>query len=186
MNRIARNSIGWLAVMAASVSGVGCGGRQSAQQQMDAAFQQSGAKKEAVYPLAGKVRIDGQTPKLEKKKQRLIVILYDPAQPNLKPSSRPQAMCNSEGEFSFHSYAAGDGVLPGKYVLVFVQLSHNKRKGYIGPDGLKNLFNDPEKNAAKFTIDHQAPGKNDYDFDLGVAGHEPGTPGPKTITQIDE
>ncbi|HUE15288.1 MAG TPA: hypothetical protein VMR25_14050, partial [Planctomycetaceae bacterium] len=55
-----------------------------------------------------------------------------------------------------------------------------------GPDGFKNLYNDPEKNAKvpEFKIDQQAPGKSDYKFDLKLAGQQEAEPGPKALTTI--
>src|SRR6202034_1383170 len=52
---------------------------------------------------------------------------------------------------------------PGKFVMLFAQLGYNPRMGFFGPDGLKNLYNDPDVNSQKpeFLIDHQAPGRTD-------------------------
>ncbi|HEX4072436.1 MAG TPA: hypothetical protein VHX68_14745, partial [Planctomycetaceae bacterium] len=66
----------------------------------------------------------------------------------------------------------------------FAELRHNSRMGFFGPDGLKNLYNDPDVNSKKpeFVIDHQAPGKTDYTFNLSVAGEAPpSAPGPKAF-----
>lgn len=188
MNHRVRVSARFLTVTAAaaaSLVSLGCSRRQSAQQQLDAAFKESGMTRHAVYPFAGKVLVDGQAPKL-KKKQDVLVFLCDPAKPDEKWNSRPYAVCSNDGQFSFHSYIAGDGVAAGKYVVAFVALTRNKRKGYIPPDELKNLYNDPGRNAEKFTIDHQRPGKTDYAFELELAGHEPATPGPNAITHLAE
>jgi hypothetical protein len=76
--------------------------------------------------------------------------------------------------------------VPGKYVLTFALLKQKGKFGLVGPDRLNNLYNDPDKNATVegFTIDHQAPGKSDYVFDLKVAGKDAGTLGPHSITNI--
>ena len=52
-------------------------------------------------------------------------------------------------------------------------------RGYVGPDQLKNLYNDPDTNGQNpdFRIEHKPPGKKDYHFDLAVAGKEPAQPG---------
>ncbi len=88
----------------------------------------------------------------------------------------------------FSSYGIGDGVPPATYVVVFAVLTDKKKHGYVGPDELKNLYNDPEKNEKipEFKIDHKAPGKTDYDFNLKVAGNENPTPGPKALTSIHD
>ena len=68
--------------------------------------------------------------------------------------------------------------------MLFAQLIYDPRMGFFGPDGLKNLYNDPEINSKKpeFLIDHQAPGKTDYTFNLSVAGGTPPeAPGPKAF-----
>ena len=46
---------------------------------------------------------------------------------------------------------------------------------FVGPDGLKNLYNDPQKNRneKEFVVEVQSPGKTDYEFALSVAGKDP-------------
>jgi hypothetical protein len=165
------------------VGTAGCG-RQSADQAVDEALQNAGQSRANVFPLAGKVTTDGHAPEPGKLSRRIIVMLNDRAKPDAPISGVPKAMCNPNGEFAFNMYGQGDGVPPGKYVVTIVDLRHDKRKGYIGPDGLKNLYNDPEKNATipEFIIDHQPPGKKDYAFDLKIEGREAATPGPKAVT----
>jgi hypothetical protein len=58
---------------------------------------------------------------------------------------------------------------------------------YVGPDDLKNLYNDPQKNVndTTFVIDVTQPGRDDYEFNLSVAGKEGvATPGEYAITKI--
>ena len=53
-----------------------------------------------------------------------------------------------------------------------------------GGDGLKNLYNDPDKNAKeeRFQINLTSPGKTDWTFDLAVAGKDPiTTPGEHAV-----
>jgi hypothetical protein len=73
-------------------------------------------------------------------------------------------------------------------VFTFAQLNYRKKEGYVGPDGLKNLFNDPEKNVDKpdFKIEHKAPGRKNYVFDLRTIGEEEATPGPKALIKIEK
>jgi hypothetical protein len=162
----------------------GCG-RQNADDSVNKILKETGQQRADVFPLAGKVMVDGHAPQTRPGGgKRLIVILSDPAKPDAPVSSRPKATCQPNGDFAFNMYGTGDGVVAGKYVVVLVELKFDKRKGYVGPDGLKNLYNDPDKNATVdgFVIEHKAPGKKDYVFNLEVEGHEPGTPGPHSIT----
>jgi len=71
--------------------------------------------------------------------------------------------------------------------MLFAQLKGNPKRGYGKPDALKNLYNDPDINGKKseFNIDHQAPDKTDYTFNLSVAGETPpAAPGPKALIDI--
>ena len=75
---------------------------------------------------------------------------------------------------------------PGTYIVTFAKLT-KKPKGFLGPDGFHNLYNDAERNQKEYpelTIQHQAPGKKDYYFDLRIAGRDEVAPGPKALTQI--
>jgi hypothetical protein len=162
----------------------GCGNSDK-QPSLSALFKQSGGNRPSVYPLAGKVTIDGE-PAHYVKPQRLVMMLYDPTRPNLPPFKRPCKDISAEGTFSFGSYTKGDGLPAGKFVVAFAVLEVTNR-GLLGPDQLNNLYNDPEKNAGipQFNIDHRAPGKKDYVFDLKVAGREGvGSPGPKALTEL--
>ncbi len=105
----------------------------------------------------------------------------------MRPWERAFVECNRDGRFAFNTYFDDDGVPPGRYVVTIAQLTYRKKRGYTGPDLLKNLYNDPEKNATveQFKIEHKPPGRRDYSFDLRVAGEEPvATPGPKALTAI--
>jgi hypothetical protein len=122
----------------------------------------------------------------------LYVLLTDPQHPEIRP--RFVTRCNDDGSFDFKTYLSGDGVPVGKYVVTFVQL-HPKNprvrqfgpaRLYIGPDGLKNLYNDPEKNKdiSEFVVSVQEPGRDDYKFDLKVAGRDPAAPGRYATTKL--
>ncbi|HUE18057.1 MAG TPA: hypothetical protein VMR25_28135 [Planctomycetaceae bacterium] len=162
----------------------GCSHRQTADEALNQTLSQMGQSRSAVFPLAGKVTIDGQTPQLAQRRQRLLVVLNDPAKPDAKPLERPYVECNAEGEFAFRTYEMRDGVRPGNYVLTFAELTNVGKRGILGPDGLKNLYNDPDK--AEFPITHQAPGRTDYRFDLKLEGREPAQPGPRSFQGVGE
>ena len=70
------------------------------------------------------------------------------------------------GTFAFRTYGDRDGVPAGNYVLTFTQLVDRGKRGYFGPDGLKNLYNDPDK--SEFSIAHAKGGRSDYVFDLKI------------------
>jgi hypothetical protein len=171
-----------LAVMAC----VGCGSRGS-DPRMEEALKTAGQRKDTIYPLGGRVTIDGG-PLAESKQSRLkfLVLLYNLDKPKADPETWEKTEVQPDGDFHFSHYAPGDGVPPGNYVFVFTLLTDKKKKGLFGPDQLKNLYNDPEKNEKKegFKIEHKAPGKTDYAFDLVTAGQEEGQAGPKAVTRL--
>jgi hypothetical protein len=169
--------------LSAVLLAVGCA--RSNSQSLQAAIKQSGQKPESLAPLGGKVLVDGQ-PAHFVKPLKLVVMLYDPSKPNLPPSRRPCKECNPEGEFSFGTYLKGDGLPTGKFIATFAVL-HVTMRGLRGPDELKNLYNDPDANAQmpQFTIEHRAPGKTDYVFELTLEGKQGlETPAPNALTQL--
>src|ERR1700691_4033228 len=87
---------------------------------------------------------------------------------------RPHTSVGATGEFSFQSYVAHDGVEPGTYIVTFAKL-RKRDSSLVGPDGFQNLYNDAERNQQQYPelkIEHHAPGKKDYIFDLKIAGRE--------------
>ena len=155
---------------------------------MTIALQQTGQPKVDVFPLVGRVTIDGQPPEIERR-EAVIVMLFDATKHDLKLSQRPRSSeCDdATGKFAFSIYELNDGVKPGIYVIVIAKLALSRLRRYLGPDQLHNLYNDPDKNAqiAEFCIEHKAPGKTDYEFRLTVAGVEPvENPGPHAVTAI--
>jgi len=71
-------------------------------------------------------------------------------------------------------------------VVLFAALTSKGRLGMGQPDGLKNLYNDPDKNAENkdFVVELEPPGRTDCQFNLDLAGKDPGTPGPKAVKQL--
>jgi hypothetical protein len=176
-------SYGIFLALGFSVALIASGCKKAENQSLDAFLKQSGPNRPIVYPLAGKVTIDGQPPQFERP-LRLVVMLNDPKNPIL--ALRPSRQCNDEGEFAFGTYTKADGIPPGTFTITFAVLKVTPQ-GLVGPDQLKNLYNDPDKNALvpKFRIVHEAPGKKDYAFDLKVAGQEAiATPGPNALTEL--
>jgi hypothetical protein len=165
----------------------GCSGTQSPNQALTNAIASAGQQKDQIYALAGQVTIDGQPPRLEGR-DALVVMLNDPDKLDSPPAERKYVETTPSGDFSFSTYERNDGVKPGKYILTFAILRRKGKFGLVGPDKFNNLFNDPDKNSSvpEFTIEHKAPGKSDYSFNLDVAGKEAAVPGPHAITSIVE
>jgi|HubBroStandDraft_6_1064221.scaffolds.fasta_scaffold115982_2 hypothetical protein len=178
------SQIGGLLVLCGIFVSVGCSGAQSPDQALNQALSKQGQKKEKVCEFAGKVTIDGQPPQLDKK-SKLLVMLYDPSKPDLPIGRRPLETVDSDGSFAFHTYDRADGAPPGKYVVTFAQLKYKKKRGFLGPDQLKNQYNDPDRNAKipEFNVDVQPPGKKDYEFNLTTPS-EATAAGPKALTEI--
>jgi hypothetical protein len=155
----------------------GCEGRQSTAERLEDAYKSAGMDPVTVYPLGGKVAVDNEPPAAKSESARLVAIAYDAAKPNVNAKSSTHAFVKPDGSFELSLLP------PGKYVMLFAQLGQNPRTGFFGPDGLKNLYNDPDVNSKKpeFLIDHHAPGKKDYTFNLSVVGETLAAPGPKAF-----
>jgi hypothetical protein len=178
--------LGAAVAVVAALACIGCG-TKSAEERVNEELSRSGKEKSAVFPLAGHVTIDGQPPSaVAQGRSKLIVLLYDVAKPDEKAGNRPFTQVDPDGSFRFSTYGNADGVAPATYVFAFAQLNFRKKDGYMGPDGLKNLYNDPDKNATKpdLKIEHKAPGRTDYSFDLKTAGETEAAAGPKAVTKI--
>ena len=155
---------------------IGCCGSPNAEQILDGEFPaQEKVERQKVFPLAGHVTIDGHAPGSDT--NVVIVVLNETRSPQMPVEKRPRVICTPAGEFSFSAYLADDGFPPGDYILTYAMLA-DTMSGLHGPDQLKNLYNDPEKNKSipEFHIEHNAPGRKDYAFDLKLAGKEPVEP----------
>jgi hypothetical protein len=159
----------------------GC--KRTDNESVTAFLKQAGPNRPSVFPLAGKVTIDGQPPQFARP-LRLVVMLHDPLRPGFGP--RHIRQCTDEGEFAFGTYTKQDGVPAGVYIVTFAVLKVTPH-GLIGPDQLKNLYNDPDKNAQvlEFKFAQEPPGKTDCVFDLKVANQTPvEAPGPNSVTEL--
>jgi hypothetical protein len=189
MIRIGRNLIGARGLVTAlavlSLLPAGCSHTQSTQEALDAQLKALNMQQATLAKFAGKVTIDGQPP-APPRGQALRVILFDKKNPD-KNKRPPSAPCQKDGSFEFYMYSKGDGAPVGSYVVLFAELTNSRTKGLVQPDGLKNLYDDPDKNAqnTEFVLELAPPGKTDYAFNLEVAGKEPvATPGPHAISEI--
>jgi hypothetical protein len=162
----------------------GCSRTQSPEDRIQKALAIAGMKASPTYRIAGTATIDGTPPEFKDRKQHLVAVLYDPEKPDIPIQSRPHTLVKADGHFTFTE----DGIAPGHYVLAFAVLKRKGPGNFIGPDGLNNLYNDPDVNAKshpELVIDHKPPGKTDYQFNLEVAGQPPVTPpGAHAVTAV--
>jgi hypothetical protein len=184
----------FLLVLIAAAALPGCNGQRSEKQRLDEFYQNNPIpKRGATAKFAGRVSIDNSPPE---KDATVFVVLHNPAKLEKFGRMGPKyyAVCDENGAFDFSG-----GVPLGKWVVTFAVL-HQTTKGpgriaageeevqhFVGPDGLKNLYNDPVKNQNEptFVIDVQEPGKTDHEFSLSVAGKEPiAVPGEYAVTKL--
>ena len=161
----------------------GCSSGQATNQAIDKALASAGKTRSAVYPLAGKITVDGMPPDLAEA-EWIVMMLKDPANP--KADGRIVVIPRS-GEFAFKTFGTDDGVKAGTYIVTFTKLKRRQHKQYPGPDEFQNLYNDPDRNLKEYPelkIDHQPPGKKNYVFDLKIAGREALAAGPNAVTHF--
>jgi len=173
----------WLLLFVLAAA-AGCSRAQSPEARIQKALAVAGMKASAQYRIAGTVTIDRMPPAFTERKQHLVAVLYDPEKPDFPMARRPHTLVGDDGHFAFTE----DGFAPEHYVLTFAVLRRKGPGNFIGPDGLNNLYNDPDVNAKshpELVIDHKAPGKTDYEFNLDVAAQQPVTsPGPHAVTNV--
>jgi hypothetical protein len=187
--------------MLSSAMLIGCGARiPTPEEAMEEQLKANPGlhRPEPVAKCAGRVTVDAQPPRSD---CTLFVVLHRPDHLDEAAHLRGKGYqlfvpCDTEGHFVFEN-----GVEPGKYVITFVELHPRvspKSGGggarmlrgsvtprqFTQPDELKNLYNDPDKNIKdpNFNLNLAFPGRDDYQFDLAVAGKEAiEKPGPNAI-----
>jgi hypothetical protein len=130
--------------------------------------------------FSGKVSIDNQAPQLPAD-HNLLTFLFDPKSPPKEGHPPRYTVCQPDGTFQFND------VPPGSYVVLFGEFRRGRPGVFHGPDALKNLYNDPDKNATQdvFKVDLASSGKSGQTFNLEVAGKEGVTsPGPQAVAQV--
>jgi hypothetical protein len=170
-----------LAVMGVLLA-AGCSHVESTQERVDNEYKRTGMQRPTLFPLAGRVTVDGEAPTLKSNRWAIVVMAFDASKADAGTRGQFYAASSRDGSFTF-----GDGLPAGKYVMLFAGLEYNRKKGWHGPDTLKNLYNDPDVNGKKteFIIDHQQPGKKDYSFDLALTGQTAvASPGPKALLHL--
>jgi len=187
IGKATRPSVRTVGTVVLCLIAAGCGsGSQSAEQALQKQLDAANVSRTPVSKFAGTVTVDGQPPSLGPS-EKLVVILYDLKHPPTPDKRALTTTCDQKGHFEFSTFTRGDGVPPGSYAVLFAQLHSQPGAGMLPPDGLKNLYNDPDKNAEKpeFKIDVSPPGRSDYDFKLDLTGKEAVTnPGSHAVTKI--
>jgi|HubBroStandDraft_5_1064220.scaffolds.fasta_scaffold289739_2 hypothetical protein len=179
----------WALAALALALAAGCTHRESADQALDKALAAQGASREHVAKFSGIVTVDGQPPGIKVyDKHRLVLMLYDPKTPPSAGHPILFADCMPEpndGAFEFSTYDRGDGVAPGEYIALFVDMPTSWGGGYKGVDRFKNRFNDPDRNGKieQFKVNLTEPGRGDWQFNLATDEPAPTAPGPKTVSK---
>jgi hypothetical protein len=164
---------------------VGCNRTPSTAERVKQAYESSGLTRVDLYPLAGTVTVDNAPPSIKAKKTAIVAMAYNLSKTDVPVDQNSWVTVQSDGSFAFPD----GGLPPGKYVMLFAQLQLHKKRGWHGPDGLKNLYNDPDVNSKKteFLVDHDKPGKTDYRFNLNLAGETPPPQAaPKALIQLPD
>ncbi|MEY3173964.1 MAG: hypothetical protein RLZZ436_1878 [Planctomycetota bacterium] len=100
------------------------------------------------YPVRGRVTVDGKAPGSPLQIECHPVAGMDTRNPTV---SRTE--CDEAGNFSISTYAAGDGVPAGDYVLTVTWLTFNlMSRDYTGPDKLNGRYGDPKTSEVKITV----------------------------------
>jgi hypothetical protein len=103
----------WAFLAGLALVATSCSGRQSAEQALDKALKQAGETKQPVFPLAGRITIDGTSPQVDPR-EPLVVLLIEAQKLDAPRWSRRFVECDREGRFAFSTYALHDGVPPGR------------------------------------------------------------------------
>jgi len=109
-------------------------------------------------PVKGTVTVDGAAPGSEVQLECHSVAGMDSQHPTVS-----QTATDADGNFAISTYAAGDGVPAGEYVLVFSWKEFNiMARAYSGPDKLKGRYSDPKTSQIKVSVKEGEP------LDLGI------------------
>lgn len=117
--------------------------------------------KKATKPAGGKFKIDGVAPGLAGKEGtdnpphfHVILKLYPKGRAISKDDVFPSAEVDPmTGNYSFATYASGDGIPAGDYIITFESLEQSIIGRYkTGPDRFKNNFNNPVSQDPKYSV----------------------------------
>lgn len=100
------------------------------------------------YPVRGRVTVDGQPPGSALQIECHPVAGMDTRNPTISRTESDEA-----GNFKISTYAAGDGVPAGDYVLTVTWLTFNlMSRDYTGPDKLNGRYADAKMSELKVTV----------------------------------
>ena len=100
------------------------------------------------YPVKGRITVDGKPPGSAMQVECHPVAGMDTRNPTVSRTETDEL-----GNFQISTYAAGDGVPAGDYVLTVTWLTFNlMSRDYSGPDKLNDRYSDPEKSELKVTV----------------------------------
>jgi hypothetical protein len=100
------------------------------------------------YPVKGRITVDGKPPGSALQVECHPVAGIDTRNPTVSRTETDEL-----GNFQISTYAAGDGVPAGDYVLTVTWLTFNlMSRDYSGPDKLNDRYSDPEKSEIKVTV----------------------------------
>lgn len=100
------------------------------------------------YPVRGRVTVDGQPPGSALQIECHPVAGMDTRNPTISRTETDEA-----GNFQISTYAAGDGVPAGDYVITATWLTFNlMSRDYTGPDKLNGRYADPKTSELKVTV----------------------------------
>ncbi|MEY2725160.1 MAG: hypothetical protein RLZZ458_1027 [Planctomycetota bacterium] len=100
------------------------------------------------YPVKGRITVDGKPPGSVLQVECHPVAGMDTRNPTVSRTETDEL-----GNFQISTYAAGDGVPAGDYVLTVTWLTFNlMSRDYSGPDKLNDRYSDPEKSELKVTV----------------------------------
>ncbi len=104
-----------------------------------------------VFPVQGRVLVDGQPPVRAEIRMRPKTPLKDP----LKRSVEPHAFVQEDGSFRVSTYADKDGAPVGEYALTIVwpEITEEGGEDVIGEDRLRGRFSDPQSPIAQIEVD---------------------------------
>jgi hypothetical protein len=100
------------------------------------------------YPVRGRVTVDGKPPGSALQIECHPVAGMDTRNPTVSRTESDEA-----GNFKISTYAAGDGVPAGDYVLTVTWLTFNlMSRDYTGPDKLNGRYADAKTSDLKVTV----------------------------------
>jgi hypothetical protein len=100
------------------------------------------------YPVRGRITVDGKPPGSALQIECHPVAGIDTRNPTVSRTESDEA-----GNFKISTYAAGDGVPAGDYVLTVTWLTFNlMSRDYTGPDKLNDRYSNPETSSVKVTV----------------------------------